>query len=745
MTLHVHKLEGCAPTPLAHYLKALAILRLVSEQRDLKARGFWKDEAFWLVTDLSRDDVVRFFLDEYRPTPILSPWNGGSGFYFREEKSKEKDETGKRAKTGLRNEPTAATRALASLLASTSDRLRPYRECAAVAKSVVESLELTQAPGDADKARLIATLRSRLPDVRWIDASVTSLGDDFECAPLVGSGGNDGNEDFSKNFLERILSLIGPEAGETRALLLSSLFAEAAPGAFDFAPGQFFPGGNAGVNAGVGFSGKPTSNPWEYVFALEGALAFAGAASRRFESLTGGAAFPFAVRVDPAGYSSAGEADREGSRFEVWLPIWQQATDLAGVIALLGDGRVRVDGADARRSVDVARAIASFGTSRGVSGFERTAFFTRNGNMHYAVPAGRWAASSQPRKELDLLHDVGRWVDRLRRIAQGGSAPQTLMSAIHVIDEALLGVCRAGSDSRNWEALLIAIGRGENALLHSPRIAGDPKNELTPLPQLRVQWLSAIDDNSPEFRLAAALASQEVTLLLKGREIRKPVSAHWMPLDRAIPASRFATDASGLVSDPDVVCTGDDLERDCIALLRRRVQMAPALKNRGLGVYPLEGAEARLTDVMAFLSGDVDDRRILALARPLMALKWSEGTAQARRLAPRVVAGDTSRVDAAYAVARVTHLPSPQALRSSMPIRLDAEPIARLVAGQLWPAMDVCLRRLASSGFVPVVHFFAGDRRYARRLAAALAFPIQASDMQWCLRLVTKQQATHPV
>src|SRR5713101_6906621 len=82
MTLYVHKLEGCAPTPLAHYLKALAILRLVSEQRDPGARGFWKDEAFWLASTLSREEVVRFFLEEYQPTPILSPWNGGSGFFY---------------------------------------------------------------------------------------------------------------------------------------------------------------------------------------------------------------------------------------------------------------------------------------------------------------------------------------------------------------------------------------------------------------------------------------------------------------------------------------------------------------------------------------------------------------------------------------------------------------------------------------------------------------------------------------
>ena len=34
MTIHLHHLFGCAPTPLAHYLKAIGILRLVAQQAD---------------------------------------------------------------------------------------------------------------------------------------------------------------------------------------------------------------------------------------------------------------------------------------------------------------------------------------------------------------------------------------------------------------------------------------------------------------------------------------------------------------------------------------------------------------------------------------------------------------------------------------------------------------------------------------------------------------------------------------
>ena len=80
--IHVHRLDGCAPTPLAHYLKALGILRLVAEQVDRDARGWWEGDRFQLATKLSRVELETFFLRDYRPTPFVSPWNKGSGFFF---------------------------------------------------------------------------------------------------------------------------------------------------------------------------------------------------------------------------------------------------------------------------------------------------------------------------------------------------------------------------------------------------------------------------------------------------------------------------------------------------------------------------------------------------------------------------------------------------------------------------------------------------------------------------------------
>lgn len=76
-------LLGCAPIPLAHYLKALGILRLVaeSEKGDATATARWQGDQFILHSRFDREGLAEFFLNTYAPTPILAPWNGGSGFY----------------------------------------------------------------------------------------------------------------------------------------------------------------------------------------------------------------------------------------------------------------------------------------------------------------------------------------------------------------------------------------------------------------------------------------------------------------------------------------------------------------------------------------------------------------------------------------------------------------------------------------------------------------------------------------
>src|SRR5262249_50081568 len=74
-------LPGCMPEPLMGYLKALGVFRLVAEQANPAAKMSWAGGVCRLHSALDREQLADFFLNRYRPTPILAPWNGGSGFY----------------------------------------------------------------------------------------------------------------------------------------------------------------------------------------------------------------------------------------------------------------------------------------------------------------------------------------------------------------------------------------------------------------------------------------------------------------------------------------------------------------------------------------------------------------------------------------------------------------------------------------------------------------------------------------
>ena len=76
-------LNGCRSEPLMSYLKALGVLRLVAEQKDADARGFWRAGTFLLSTTLTGQELIGFLLEEHAPTPILAPWNGGCGLYLK--------------------------------------------------------------------------------------------------------------------------------------------------------------------------------------------------------------------------------------------------------------------------------------------------------------------------------------------------------------------------------------------------------------------------------------------------------------------------------------------------------------------------------------------------------------------------------------------------------------------------------------------------------------------------------------
>ena len=320
-------LDGCAPTPLASYLKALGVLRLLSsgasnvtgEPADADVRGWWEGERFHLRTTLGREGVTEFFLHGYAPSPVIAPWNGGSGFYVKDNKD-----------------------GFAPLSAETvATRFMPFSAAIRVAVDTLANLEMTTRPAGAEKADLVALLRSRIAEsaLPWVDAALVLSGGRLSFPQLLGTGGNDGRLDFTNNLMRRLVSTgkvsgifdaaSGEPRGDAPAKLEHALWGTPVHDLKEGAVGQFAPGDAGGPNATTGYEGSPAANSWDYIFMLEGAATFASAATRRHQSnAIARASFPFTVGVSGAGWGGIEAADESDARAEFWAPLWTRPTPL---------------------------------------------------------------------------------------------------------------------------------------------------------------------------------------------------------------------------------------------------------------------------------------------------------------------------------------------------------------------------------------------------------------------------------
>lgn len=705
MTMHVHDLAGCSPTPLGHYLKGLGVLRLVAEQKDAKARGWWKAESFHLATTLDRSGIEHFFLEEYAPTPLVAPWNGGSGFY-----------------------PKDTRRGIDGLLNSVAPRLGGYREAIAAAAASVADRD--ESPKNEAKSALLRRARQRWrgPVLDWLEAAVVVDADGEPAYPaLFGTGGNDGRLDFTNNFMQRLVELfdtaapVAPARAGAGELLRAALFAHPEPGLRWAAVGQFLPGVTGGANGSTGFFGSAPLNPWDYVLMLEGAVAFISGLSRQasVQALPQASA-PFAVRASAGGSGTTSPSDK--SRGEQWMPLWEGPATLGELRSMIAEGRSQLGRRASAGPLDFGRAIARLGVARGITAFQRYGFIERNGQANLAVPLGRWAVRAQPHQ--DLVDEVAGWVERLRRAGDAKGAPASVGRAARSCEDAMLACCRDGRDPRRWQALLVALGAAEAGLVASPRFTGEKR--LQPLPRLSAGWLAAADDGRAELRLALALAGQHgPSTDWSSPDLADPVRRHFLPLDRT--GQRFDVRDEALAPSAAAVCVGDSLLAVAIALVRRRVMEAGRRGLAHLPLLPVRGSEAPVEDVAAFLEGEVDDDAVLALARPLMALDWRRFRSPFTRHRGPNARGDL----ALYGIFRLAHWPGRIAMAGSMEataVPLDPSVFARLAAGDVQRAGDAAFRRLSAAGLRPYVRSMVGAPPLAQRLAAALAFPIRAVD-----------------
>ena len=747
------RLNGCRTRPLASYLKSIGTLRAVS-RHDRSAKGWWKDDVFFLSSSLSNSELSKFFLTEYSPTPLISPWNGGSGFYPKDQK-----------------------RGFDAIAASKAQRFADYREAISAGRELTAGRDASPKNEEKEEMLLRAAKQWRGPLAEWLSAALVIDAEGSPVYPaLLGTGGNDGRLDFTNNFMQRLAQLFDLDAAEAPATpiavdhLREALFDDAIMGMQNVAIGQFDPGAAGGANNSVGFATIASVNLWDYVLMLEGTIAFSPALVRRssadglkvMKNPQAGlplAAAPFAVSSAGAGYATAvGEEKNHG---EQWMPIWNRPTTYGELTAMLSQARCRVRSKPAKRPRDIAHAIARAGVSRGFTAFQRYGFLERNGRSKLATPLGLWeVGSNSPRAYL--LDEIDDWVDRFERAANGKTVPESWAKHSRLIDEAIMNCCRPGVTSAAWADLAVALGRAELTIIRNPGAAA--KSFMRPLYYgqrgLRPEWIVAMADRSTsnraaEIRLAVALASQGGQLRTQDRSFRvdrsDPIRRHFIPLAstgrRISLPHRFAASEDRLVISNDVVVNDLNLNRDLAELVYRRLLMLQSRNDlHFFPLVPTTGFEACLADIARWIDGTLDQQRIASLARMLSAVDWDAAWRKRTELRAALGTQDFAsewqmvRQYTGWAITRlcfhwtevwIDSSTDPERERRATRHKVASDPVvfARLVAGDGRAAVQLARERLLGSGIRARLSSVIAPSNQVRRWASSIAWSLSAQSI----------------
>lgn len=679
--------------PFSSYLSALGLLRLMP---DLK--GYWKGDRF--VIDTEPEAVVSDLLENYRPSPIFTPWNKGGGWLVQSKK--------------------ANAEHIKNLRNSGGDRFSPMREGIEAIDRVYEiakSRGFFGAKGDyvkpEYKAEFVAAIRAAAPDrlVQWTDVVYAFAPEDLKAIPLAGKAGSEGTGEYSKTFADAVLSLFEldgePKANCDRALrsLLCREFV--APVHSKISPGLFDPSaGGLGRRFTDGGKFDPTINPWSAILFLEGALAFASQMSNKFDGFDrGSAAVPFAVKASNVGYPSAAE---EGFKLELWVPLWSKSLTFKKLEALFRRGRSRLDDRPVRDGLQFARSLPQFAGRTGIGRLERYGIIERaseRGNT-WACHLGSFFTDQ---KDVAIVDQAESWVNRFSKQAESRSLKERYF-------QTLTGRLRL-------EDFIIDLG---NSFAQANRSPG--KFESIPPPRLGKKWAKRLleDNDTAEVRLAIAL-SRAWTFRIKSDKEKEAVKKLIDKANELMPWT-FGNSIDALI----------DANRKWVVY---------ASQNNKAKDFPRRGFPwVRLDDLTQFLLGETDDDRLWALARGLRFVSTASidlGFKSGCDVPPGFEA-----IAICWHQCELWRGDSKGVKSEKMTFAYEGQILTGLASGRAKTAIDAALRRLRTdlpkgekTGAFPTLkggHDL--PKPTARRWAAALAFPISDGDIQFLIHSLTQSQ-----
>ncbi len=755
------RLRGCTSMPLMNYLKALGVFRIVHEQMGKPVAGYWENGEFILVINASKEDLSDFFVNRYKPTPFVTPWNGGSGFYPSDdhtylERIKNSQDNRLHAYRDViqeiknwqifRSLPRTigdlhkeAVRLLsaANVKADIRKKLNAiedvYNQVNDPGRPIDQILSDPQLQKHKElknefkkghthiisewrskiKSRILKYARMNLPDnvLQWLDAAVVLLGDDATMNPLLGSGGNDGNYDFSNAFMKSILWLFEPGHEQySTNWLRGSLFDEPISG-LDQIPddsrvkaGLFNPSMAGGENQGIGLKKVENVkiNPWNFILMLEGTLLFAGSIGKfLWQENKGSTQLPFIVNHFPAGFASP-DGNNSGGGKELWVPLWRSPVSFPEITVLLREGRSTVGRKPAKDGLDFLKSVKSIGVERGLDSFIRYLFLVRRGKSKVAMPVGVFSVENN--KNIRLLDDFEHGLFYLASKMKGVSG--NFASLHNRMQESVFNMA-ANPTAENTIRVLRSIGRFMKALsVYVPSKDNPPSLN----PGLSMDWIGAAGA-MPEIRLAAALAS------LASTGDVGPMAAYMFYVDhKNIRKWNYEKNQR--------FWFGHNLVERLSNVFYRRVLDAIRTNTRS---FPFYGRfSCSVQDVMRFLYADTNDDLLEDLLWAFTLIDWRHWKSQPHSSPGRLPVNRT------YALFKTLY-------RSDHRegVKMETSIPALLMAGRIEDAAHAAKNRLIISDLHPLPIDFHDPTLDGKRLLASLLIPVREVD--YLENLVLKQ------
>lgn len=659
--MNEHRLVGLRSheySSLLSYLAALGTFRVLASQKDKTARMHWEDGTPMLITRLKEAELVNFFLYDYSPSPILSPWNGGNPLFVAPEKIKTIFDSNHKRFLNYQNAIIAAYESYIEIARENSENNLVLLSLLEQIKLICNSQQLnpqdlanakiqlseyfgnlskdsfgkkakSQLTDKKIKAKLILTLRSKLSDIaiKWIDSAIIiDISNVDKASPILISGGNDGRFEFSNHFLLNLIDVTLPEGddySDSANLLLEALYKRCdtvALGNNDVVVGPFDPTGAGTMNAVPGVD-KIILNQWMYVLAFEGILLFASSITRRNDSIVGEPTTPFSVKRSLSiGHPSTSEGE-EQFRGEIWTPQWRNPIRLFELERLFGEGRMEWNGKQANYGRDTIRSTVSLGVERGIESFTRYTILERRGRANSAINFDSFFTGSLP--EINLTTKFDRWLVDLEK-----SNLRSVLTAKKDIDNAIYELAKsAKNDSRRPTLLsnfLTSISKSERIVGISTNSVREKINPISK--QDANDWIEYLDDGTAEMRVAIGLASlhdfeyknQKFTPSYYLRPIKYDNlgKAKWRERGSII---------SGISTLPIVQIFTSLLSKRITDLSQQKIENRHTDFSQP-GVLPgfNRGAVVRIGDITDLYQGELNENKIAEIFCGLLLLDWSK-------------------------------------------------------------------------------------------------------------------------